>query len=56
MEIEAVQWVTPDGLPPIQMETAMALERLHVTGHLPTAWHGVAETAVDNWRQSMGPA
>ena len=56
VEIEAVQWVTPDGLPPIQMETAMALERLHVTGHLPTAWHGVAETAVDNWRQSMGPA
>ena len=53
VEIEALRWVTPEDLPQIQMETAMALERLHVTGHLPTAWHHVAETAVDTWRKSV---
>lgn len=52
-EIEALRWVTPDDLPEIQMETAMALERLHATGHLPAVWHAVAETAVATWRESV---
>ncbi len=52
VEIEAVLWAAPDDLPPLQMETAMALERLHAAGRLPESWHGVAATAVATWRAS----
>ena len=52
-EIEALRWATPEDLPPIQMETAMALQRLHAAGRLPEIWHEVAETAVATWRASV---
>jgi 8-oxo-dGTP pyrophosphatase MutT (NUDIX family) len=52
-EIEAMRWVAADEVPVIQMETAMALERLNAAGRLPAAWEAVAETAVADWRASV---
>ena len=53
VEIDALRWVTPDDFPSIQMETAMALGRLHADGRLPEQWHRVASTAVATWRASV---